>query len=253
METLPLALDILALLFITAVTAGFIDTLAGGGGLIALPALILAGIPPLQALGTNKLQGCIGTATSTYLMIKKGRVTIAEIKPLLITAFIGSSLGCIGVQFINSDALAVVIPIVLIIIAVYFLIAPTPSTDSNKKRVTENQYKNGVIPVIGFYDGFFGPGTGSFFALSSVVLNGKNLISATALAKPLNCATNIAALIIFISLGQVAWLAGITMLIGQIIGASIGSHTLLKINPLYIRILIVIMCVAMLVKYCFYS
>lgn len=243
------SIELLSLLFLVAVTAGLIDTLAGGGGLIVIPALILSGVPPLAALGTNKLQGSIGTATSSYMMLKHQRISWDKIKPLMLRAFIGSVAGTIVVQFINADVLSFVIPIVLLFIALYFLISPTPAKSQGEPKLSEAQYKNVVVPFIGYYDGMFGPGTGSFFALSGVACRGYDLIKATATAKPLNFATNISSLVIFIIAGHVVWIIGIVMMFGQALGAWLGSHCLFRINPMYLRGIVVFMCVAMLLKY----
>lgn len=241
--------QILLLLFFAAVFAGFIDTLAGGGGLITLPTLILAGIPPISALGTNKLQSSMGTATSSLLMLRKRKVTWDEVKPLMLTAFIGSCLGTAAIQFVDSQALSFIIPAALLVIAIYFLFSPTPTQDKQTPQVSQSTFKNAIVPSVGFYDGFFGPGTGSFFALAGVTANGKGLIKATAMAKPLNFATNIASLAIFIVLGKVVWVAGLLMITGQVLGAWVGSHFLLKTKPIYIRGLIVLICSAMLIRY----
>jgi uncharacterized membrane protein YfcA len=239
--------EILSFLFLVAVVAGFIDTLAGGGGLLALPALILSGVPPLAALGTNKLQGSFGTATATYVMFKKQKISWSAIKQLAVPAFLGAFIGAVCVQFIDTALLSFIIPSVLLIIALYFLISPTPSRQH--PQLPHGTYRKWVVPVIGYYDGMFGPGTGSFFALSGVLCRGLDLISATAIAKPLNFATNIASLLFFIWAGQVIWIAGIIMIVGQILGAWLGAHCLLNIKPLYIRVAVVLMCCSMLIKY----
>lgn len=249
MELSGFSIDLLFILFFVAVIAGFIDTLAGGGGLITMPALMISGVPPLAALGTNKLQGSVGTATSTYMMLKHKRINWHKVKTPMLFAFIGSTLGSIAVQFINVDALSFIIPFVLLLITIYFVIAPTPNKDNSTNRISEKKYRYGVIPAIGWYDGMFGPGTGSFFSLAGVSLRGYGLINATAIAKSLNFSTNIASLFVFMIAGQVVWMLGITMMLGQFIGAWIGSHTLLKINPMYLRIIVVIMCISMLIKY----
>ena len=241
--------QILIFLFFTALVASFLDTLAGGGGLLTVPALILSGIPPLAVLGTNKLQSSMGTATATFMMFKNKKVTWDEIKGLILFAFLGAVTGASLVQFINTEKLSFVIPIVLLIIALYFLISPTAKEGT--ARLSDNQYRNFIVPLIGSYDGIFGPGTGSFFALSGVSLRGKDLISATIIAKTLNFATNFAALLVFLFTGRIAWVAGLTMIVGQGIGASLGSKSLFKINPSYLRILIVLMSMGMLVRYVF--
>lgn len=249
MELAGFSLEILIFLFVIAVVAGLIDTLAGGGGLIALPALILCGIPPLQALGTNKLQGSMGTATATLMMLRKKRVHWNEVKPQMLAAFIGSTLGTVAVQFIHTEVLGFVIPAVLIFIAIYFLISPAPSQVDSRPKMSKERYQRVVVPVIGWYDGMFGPGTGSFFALAGVSLQGFGLINATAVAKTLNFATNIAALIVFVLAGKIVWIAGLLMMTGQMLGAWAGSHVLFSINPKYLRFLVVIMCVGMLIRY----
>lgn len=168
---------------------------------------------------------------------------------MMIAAFLGSIAGTIAVQFINAKALGFMIPVVLIIIATYFITAPYLKIESTQARVSAGTYQKLVLPVIGVYDGMFGPGTGSFLAVAGVSLRGLELIKATATAKPLNFATNIASLIIFFFAGQIIWLAGLTMIAGQLIGAWIGSHYLFKTNPKILRIVIVMICLVMLGQY----
>lgn len=237
----------LLFLFLTALAASFLDTLAGGGGLLTVPALILSGIPPIAVLGTNKLQSSTGTATATFMMLKNKKVTWKEVRGVMLFAFLGSAVGAFMVQFINTEMLSFIIPGVLLLIALYFLFSPTPK--EGEPKISHRKYRNFVIPLIGSYDGIFGPGTGSFFALSGVSLRGKDLISATILAKTLNFATNAAALLVFLTTGKIVWLAGAVMIVGQGIGAWLGSKSLFKINPAYLRILIVLMSVAMLIRY----
>ncbi|MGW8195401.1 MAG: TSUP family transporter [Desulforhopalus sp.] len=241
--------EVLFFLFLAAFTAGFLDTLAGGGGLIALPALIVSGIPPLAALGTNKLQGSMGTATATFVMLRTRKVHWEDVRRPMLSAFIGALFGTIGVQFVDTEILHVVIPVVLLCIAVYFVISPIPCQTSSKPRLSSTTYRKLVVPVIGWYDGMFGPGTGSFFVLAGVSLRGLNLIDSTAVAKTLNFATNIASLIVFLVAGKVVWIAGIVMMTGQFLGAWSGALCLFRINPKYLRVIVVIMCCGMLGKY----
>lgn len=243
------ALETLAFLFFAATIAGFLDTLAGGGGLITVPALVVSGIPPLAALGTNKLQSSIGSGTASFLLFKRKKIQWPEIKALMLMAFIGSLIGSVLVQFINTTALSFIIPLVLVIIATYFIVAPYLKLETDQPRISNAVYKNIVIPCIGAYDGMFGPGTGSFLAVSGVSLRALELIKATATAKPLNFATNIASLLVFIAAGKVIWIAGAAMMIGQMLGAWLGSHYLFKVNPKILRILIVTMCLIMLGQY----
>ncbi len=246
---MELSADILLLLFFIATIAGFIDTLAGGGGLITIPALALSGIPILAVLGTNKLQGCSGTATASFLLYRRRKFQFEEIKQAFIMAFIGALIGSLAVQVINKDVLKFIVPVVLFGIGFYFLLSPYIKLSNDKLQLSNTTFNTTVIPGIGFYDGMFGPGTGSFFSLANLSLRNKTLIEATTLAKPLNFATNIASLIIFIALGQVFWLAGAAMICGQILGATAGSHFLYKINPGLLRAIVVIMCFSMLGNY----
>lgn len=241
--------ELLFTLFIVAIIAGFIDTLAGGGGLITMPALLISGVPPLATLGTNKLQGSMGTATATFMMFKHKRVRWYNVKYLMLLAFMGSVLGSIAVQFINVEILSFVIPFVLLLIVIYFAISPMPNNNDSTPRLSEKIYKYTIIPSIGWYDGMFGPGTGSFFSLAGVSLRGHGLINATAIAKTLNFSTNIASLFVFMAAGKVIWIIGIVMMAGQLVGAWLGSHCLFKINPNYLRAIVVLMCIAMLIKY----
>jgi len=139
--------------------------------------------------------------------------------------------------------------VVLVVIAVYFLVSGRLLGTITPARISSSTYRCAVVPLIGSYDGLFGPGTGSFFALSGVALQGKNLLDATAVAKTLNFATNIASLLVFIMAGKIIWMVGLVMMAGQAIGAWMGSHILFRINLLYLRLLIVFICIAMLIRY----
>lgn len=244
-------MESLLFLFVAASIAGFIDTLAGGGGLITIPALILSGIPPHAALGTNKLQSSVGSGTATLLMFRKKRVCWQRVRFLMLAAFIGSLAGTLAVQYVDADVLSFIIPVVLVFIAAYFLLAPGLSEVEKKPVLSERFYQGLLIPAIGWYDGMFGPGTGSFFALAGVSLRGHGLIDSTVVAKTLNFATNIASFLVFLLAGKIVWLAGAIMMVGQFIGAALGAHCLLRINQFYLRVLVVAMCFAMLARYAY--
>ena len=248
MDIANFSIDILTFLFFVGVVAGFLDTLVGGGGLLAVPALLLSGIPPIYVLGTNKFQGSMGTGIATFLLFRKKKLDWNSVKSLMFASFIGSIVGGVIIQFVDTQFLSFVIPIVLVFIAIYFIISPKPkSTVSNSKP--NKKFEFFAVPVVGFYDGMFGPGAGSFFAMTGVMLKKLEIIQATILAKPLNFASNIAGFIVFFSFGHIAFLIGLLMMIGQMIGAFFGTHYLLKANPLIIRLLIVIISISMLIKY----
>ena len=248
MDIANFSIEILTFLFFVGVVAGFLDTLVGGGGLLAVPALLLSGIPPIYVLGTNKFQGSMGTGIATFLLFKKKKLDWNSVKNLMFASFIGSIVGGVIIQFVDTQFLSFVIPIVLVFIAIYFIVSPKPkSTVGNSKP--NKKFELFAVPVVGFYDGMFGPGAGSFFAMTGVMLKKLEIIQATILAKPLNFASNIAGFIVFFSFGHIAFLIGILMMMGQMIGAFFGTHYLLKANPLIIRVLIVIISTSMLIKY----
>ena len=248
MDIANFSIEILTFLFFVGVVAGFLDTLVGGGGLLAVPALLLSGIPPIYVLGTNKFQGSMGTGIATFLLFKKKKLDWNSVKNLMFASFIGSIVGGVIIQFVDTQFLSFVIPIVLVFIAIYFIISPKPkSTVGNSKP--NKKFELFAVPVVGFYDGMFGPGAGSFFAMTGVMLKKLEIIQATILAKPLNFASNIAGFIVFFSFGHIAFLIGLLMMMGQMIGAFFGTHYLLKANPLIIRLLIVIISISMLIKY----
>ena len=249
MEALDLSLSIIMILFIAALAAGFIDTLVGGGGLITIPALMLAGVPPIFALGTNKLQATAGSGTASASLFLQGKVSFKQVRWLMACAFAGALLGSTLVQFVDASLLSIVIPVVIILIAVYFAIAPNQALSKREPRLSEARYGSTAVPIIGFYDGMFGPATGSFFVLAGVSLRGQQIVNATVIAKALNFATNLAALIVFISFGKVLWMLGGVMMVGQFIGAALGARVLIRINPATLRYLVIAVCVMILIAW----
>jgi uncharacterized membrane protein YfcA len=248
MDIANLSLEILAFLFLVAVLAGFLDTLVGGGGLLAVPALLLSGIPPIYVLGTNKFQGSMGTGIATYLLFRKKKLNWQTVKKLMIASFVGSVIGGIIVQFIDTEVLSFVIPVVLVFISMYFIVSPKPNAMSSSQK-SDSRFESYAVPGVGFYDGMFGPGAGSFFVMTGVMLKKLEIIEATILAKPLNFASNIAGFIVFFIFGHIAFVVGLVMMLGQLVGSFLGTHYLLKANPKLIRALIVISSLSMLAKY----
>ena len=232
----------IALLIGAAFLAGYIDTLVGGGGLITIPALMAAGMPPITALGTNKLQAVAGSGTASLTLLLHRKVAIKDVKWLMLSAFIGSLLGAVFVQFINADILSVIIPIVIVIIALYFIFSAQHSINERPPLLTKKTYGLSATPIIGVYDGMFGPGTGSFFVWAGVALRGQPIVLSTMIAKTLNFATNVAALIVFILFGKIAWTVGLSMMLGQAAGARLGTRSLMSVNPNILRYFVIILC-----------
>lgn len=223
-----------------AVLTGFIDAIAGGGGLIMLPALLFAGVPPVNALATNKLQSMFGTATACFNFARKGLVNSRGNRLTILLIFVGASVGVIIVRSIDTSALALVIPLLLMVVAVYVLLSPRMSDDDAHHRVSPRGYAP-VGGLIGLYDGFFGPGTGSFFTTSLVALRGYGLTRATAMTKLFNLTSNVAAVILFAVGGDMYWLLGLCMAAGAITGGWIGSHTAMRFGAKLIRPLLVML------------
>lgn len=245
---MELTFDLIATLFFVALFAGFIDAMAGGGGLLTIPALLLTGMNPVAVLATNKLQACAGSSSASLAMIKKGLIHPKMMKVALMMAFVGSAVGTVLVQLSPPEFLQKALPFVIGMVGIYTLFSPNLGKIRTTPKITQKLYERMVAPLIGFYDGYFGPGTGTFFGLSQVVLRGRDLVQATARAKMLNFATNIASLIFFILGGHVVWVVGLIMMAGQIIGAYLGSHMVVKGGARFIRPVIVVVCFCMVAK-----
>ena len=238
-------LSLILLMFFVGLLAGWVDTLAGGGGLLTLPALLLAGVPPLSALATNKAQGFVGTMTATVMLALKGHLKIMQLLPLILTAAIGSMLGTWLIQRVDTSWLHWGIPFLLIAVAGYFLASPQVGKNERAARLSEKAYGLTAVPLIGFYDGAIGPGAGSFFAVSGVLLRGQTLLQATIRAKLFNFTTNICSMALFAAAGKIVWLLAVAMMAGQLCGAVLASHTMLSGGEKLIRPLVITMCVLM--------
>jgi len=246
MESIPV--DTLILLISAAGLAGFVDAIAGGGGLIALPALLWAGIPPLQALATNKLQGSFGTATATFNFARKGYLNWRMLWPAVVTTLLGAATGTLMVQVLPSDLLDRIIPFLLALFALYFLFSRQVGDADSKQRISLSAFAAIAGFSLGFYDGFFGPGTGSFFTAAFIILLGYNLTQAVAGTKLLNFTSNIVSLFVFAVGGHVLWGLGLAMGLAQIAGAWLGSHLAIQHGSRIIRPMLVVISLAVSVK-----
>jgi uncharacterized membrane protein YfcA len=237
------------ILFIAAFLASLIDSIAGGGGLLTTPAMLLVGISPLNTLATNKFQSCFGTFTSTYNYYKNGLLTEPKRFLYFFLSFGGSMIGTFLVSRISNELLESIIPILLISAAVFFILNRGPST-SNKSSSLIFIFIVIVI-LIGFYDGFFGPGTGSFFVLAFVIIKGISIMKATAITKLLNFASNFAAFIIFALKGYVIWELGLIMAVAQIGGANLGSRFAISNGEKVVRPVLVIVSILLSIRILF--
>lgn len=230
--------------------AGFVDAVAGGGGLIALPALLAAGVPPIAALATNKFQGAVGTLIAVTTYWRKGLVDLRALAYAIGATFAGAFLGSLSVKLIDTSALRQVVPFALIAIALYFLVAPKLTDEDKAERLSKL-----FIPVmgfvIGFYDGIFGPGTGSFFTIGFVVLFGFGITRATGNTKALNFTSNVASLALFIPAGDVIWPIALAMAAGQMVGGYLGAVTGLKHGAKFIKPMVVFVSIVMAIRLLF--
>ena len=245
---MELSIDLIFILFMTGIAAGFIDSIAGGGGLLTMPVLLSSGLSPAMALGTNKLQGAIGTLTSSFNYYRHGHIPLRSAMPAMLAAFAGSAIGTWGVQQINSTILATLIPVMLLLTAGYFLISPRLSDNDAHQRLSPLSFALVAASGIGFYDGFFGPGAGSFYVVAYVTLLGYGLTRATAHTKLLNFSSNISALIFFQLAGLVDWRIGLIMAGGQLIGSFTGSHLSIKHGAKLIRPVLIVVSVTISIK-----
>ncbi|WP_250461915.1 TSUP family transporter [Microbulbifer litoralis] len=242
---MDLTITLLLIFFAVAMLAGWIDTLAGGGGLITLPALLLAGMPPVSALATNKSQAVIGTMTASATLFARGHLRGRALILPVVAAAVGAAAGTWLVQRIDTGWLNWVIPLLLLCVALYVWLTPNMGSAERPAKQTEKQWALTSVPAVGFYDGVFGPGTGTFFAASGVAFRGQTLLAATIRAKLLNFTTNVVSLALFAAGGKVVWAVGATMMLGQVLGATIGSHTMLAGGTRLIRPLVITMCILM--------
>ncbi|MCF8041308.1 MAG: TSUP family transporter [Desulfarculaceae bacterium] len=246
MDTLPL--EILALLFVVGSCAGFVDAVSGGGGLLALPALLWAGLDPVQALGTTKLQGTCGTLAASYNYVHKGYADLDSMVWSIALTLAGGVLGAVAVHWVNPSFLSTLIPFLLIIIAFYFWLYPRFGSLEASRRMGERAFALTFGLGIGFYDGFFGPGAGAFWATAYVGFLGYNLRQATAHTKVLNLVSNLSALAVFLIQGNILWSAGLVMGVGQLLGARLGSNLVISMGAKLVRPLIIAVSLAISLK-----
>jgi uncharacterized membrane protein YfcA len=230
-----------------AIVSGFVDSIAGGGGLIMMPALFFAGANPLQALGTNKLQSVFGTGVALRNYWRSGLIEWRPNRLTVALVFVGAVLGALVVQLIQTRLLDLIIPVLLVASALYILLSPRMSDEDAHHRVTSKGYAP-IGSAIGFYDGFFGPGTGTFFSTSLVALRGYGLTKATAVTKLFNFSSNVASVLLFALGGHMLWLLGACMAVGAMIGGWLGSHSALKFGARLIRPLLVAISLTLTAK-----
>lgn len=243
-----LAAETIAMLALAGFAAGFVDSIAGGGGLITVPALMLAGLSPVEALGTNKLQGLFGSGSATFSYASKGHVDVRRQAPSALMALAGGILGALAATVVPGTILSAAMPVVLVAIALYFAVKPNMGDVDSARRLSPFLFGLLVVPMIGFYDGVFGPGAGSFYMLAFVSLAGYGVLKATAHTKLLNFSSNLGGFVVFVLAGVVYWKVGLIMGAAQFLGARVGAHLAIRNGARLIKPLLVAVCLALAAK-----
>jgi len=246
---LPLELSVepttLTILALVAFLAGFIDAIAGGGGLLTIPALLTAGLPPHLVLGTNKLCATFGSATASYTFYRRKLFEPRQWRNALLGTAIGALLGAWLAHWLPAAWLNQMLPAVVFGCGLYLLFGKTPAAPLNAEApiARRRQWPQGL--GLGFYDGVAGPGTGAFWTVSSLLLYPLDLVRASGVARSMNFVSNAAALAVFIVAGQVAWLLGICMGLALMAGAFLGARTAIKGGSKFIRPVFILVVLAL--------
>lgn len=226
---------LLPVLFLTGAVAGLIDSIAGGGGLITIPVLLGIGLPPQYALGTNKLQASFGSASAMVHFVRAGTVDLRAAAAGVIWTTVGAVLGSYTVQQIDPGFLKKVIPFLLLMILAYTVFTPKLGAEEVHPRLPRGLFYTVFGLLLGFYDGFLGPGTGSFWVVAIMLGLGFDMRKATGHTKLFNFVSNIVSLVVFVAGGHVLLWAGLLMGVGQAVGARIGARLVLRKGTQFIR------------------
>jgi uncharacterized membrane protein YfcA len=243
----------LALLVVAAFGAGWVDAVVGGGGLIQLPALLIglpSSAPPAAILGTNKISSVWGTATSSITYALKIRPEWWTVVPLVIGAAVGSALGAQGAKLLPKDYFTPIVLVALIAVGGYTWRRPQLGLTSQRKHDGRAHYGRTVAIglVVGAYDGFLGPGTGSFFVMLLVGVLGYDFLQASAKAKIANLTTNMAAIVVFGLDRSVLWTLGLTMGAANLLGGLLGAKMAIRHGNLFVRRVFLIVIAGLIIR-----
>ena len=238
----------LAALGVVGLVAGFVDAIAGGGGLLTVPALLSVGLSPVAAFATNKVQSVVGTAMATATYWRRGYIDLRSLLPAIAATFAGAFLGATTVRAIDTSLLSFAVPIALILVAGYFTFAPQLTDADRHARLRFSLFVPLMGFVVGYYDGILGPGTGSFFTMGFVTLFGLGVTRAAGHTKALNLVSNLGALALFIPAGDVVWPVAIVMALGQVLGGYLGALTGIRFGARLIRPMVVAISVILALR-----
>ncbi len=237
-----------AALVVVALVAACMDAIAGGGGLLTVPAMVFAGLDPRSVLATNKLQGSFGTTSSTAAFARAGHLQAATAWPFALAAAGGSIVGALTLDHVPQRAVSVALPFVLLGVALYFALSPRFGDGDRHHLMSRPAFLMTIAPLVGFYDGVFGPGAGSFYMAGLVAILGFGVVRATAHTKLCNAASNLAGLATLALGGHVIWILGLAMGAAAFVGAQIGSRLAMRLGSRLVKPLIVITSLVLAVK-----
>lgn len=227
-------------------TAGFIDAVAGGGGAILLPALLTAGLPGHFALGTNKLAATFGSTTAAFTYVRKGLFRPPLWKAAIVGTFVGACTGTLATFLFSSDELDKLLPPLIVAAAVWLLVQRRRGAVENPARFQPPNRSSGTLGgALGFYDGFFGPGTGSFWTTLLMSLYPVGIVEASGVARFMNWISNAVSMLTFMALGRVRFEVGIPLGLTLMVGAWLGAHSAIRFGGRFIRPVLVLVTLAL--------
>ncbi|MEI5524705.1 TSUP family transporter [Streptomyces brasiliscabiei] len=247
--------DVLALL-LAATAAGWVDAVVGGGGLLLIPVLLLT-FPqqaPATALGTNKVAAVMGTAAAAHLYQRRVRLDRSILLPAAALAAPAGALGALFAANVPAGYFRPVVMALLVGVALLVAVRPSFGVRHTETAVTRRRRITAVLLAgggIGFYDGVFGPGVGTFLIITFTTLLATQFLESAAMAKVVNASSNLGALTVFAWQGNVLWALGAGMAVGNVIGAVLGSRTALKRGSGFVRAVLVVVVVGMVTKLAF--
>ena len=245
---MEIAVELVVWLMVAAFVAGVVDAIAGGGGLITLPALVLAGAPPVTAIATNKVQGVFGTGMAAWTYGRAGHVDLSrQIWPAVL-AFCAAVIGALLTAQLPTDVIRLGLPILLIAIAVFFAVKPGLNDLDKTRKISATVFIITIVPLVAFYDGLIGPGAGSFYMIGFVALAGFGVLKATAHTKLLNFASNAGGIAAYALVAEPWWIVGLCMGAAQIAGAAVGARLAMRAGATLIKPVVVIAATALALR-----
>lgn len=241
-----------ALLIVAAATAGWVDAVVGGGGLVMIPAMLIAfpNLAPATALGTNKLAAICGTASAAWTYSRKVGIDVRRYLPVFCSAVVFSALGAFVASRLPTEVFTPIVLVLLVAVGLFVAFNPGFGVGTGVEKSRVSVIAGLVIAgvVIAFYDGIMGPGTGTFLIISLTALVGTGFLESSAVAKVINTGTNLGALTVFAFAGNVLWLLGLALAVANIAGAQIGARMAIGRGSAFVRWALLVVVVVMVAR-----